>query len=121
MLQLGQAGRARFACPLTLTTHARPPGCLQNPEIQRMTQAIAQDPVFMEMAREMQESMLGAGMGNLNLNEEEGAAAEGAAPRAPGIPPGMPNIDPAKYMQVRRRTGGGCRAGWGARGRLLEH
>lgn len=35
---------------------APPARCLalQNPEIQRMTQAIAQDPVFMEMAREMQ-------------------------------------------------------------------
>ena len=45
------------------TTRRRPPphrrrpparSSLQDPNIQRMTQAISQDPVFMEMAKEMQ-------------------------------------------------------------------
>ena len=58
--------------------------------MQRMTQAISQDPVFMEMAKQMQESMLAGGMGGLALNgggvgalgvggeeeEEEGAEEE---------------------------------------------
>lgn len=84
-----------------------------------MTQAIAQDPVFLEMAKEMQEAMLSQGMGGMNLNgEDAGEATEGAAPRAapaaaagmpgmPGMPPmpGMPGIDPSKYMEVRARVG----------------
>ena len=52
--------------------------------------------------------MLSGGMANLNVNgegaEEEGEG-EGAAPGMPGgMPrmPGMPPIDPSKYMQVRR-------------------
>ena len=35
-----------------------------------MTEAIASDPGFMDIAKEMQESMM-AGMGGLNLNDEE--------------------------------------------------
>ena len=49
----------------------------QDPNIQRMTQAISQDPVFMDMARQLQDSLVG-GMGGLSLgadgpeDEEEG-------------------------------------------------
>ncbi|KAL4438040.1 hypothetical protein ABPG77_004261 [Micractinium sp. CCAP 211/92] len=91
---------------------------MQDPNIQRMTQAIAQDPVFLEMAKEMQEAMLSQGMGGMNLNgEDAGEATEGAAPRAapaaaagmpgmPGMPPmpGMPGIDPSKYMEAMQRV-----------------
>ena len=78
-----------------------------------MTQAIAQDPVFMEMAKEMQEAMLAGGMGGLNLGGEggEGGGEGGAAARGPGAMPGMPGmppmpggIDPAKYMQAMQRV-----------------
>jgi hypothetical protein len=80
---------------------------LQDPNIQRMTQAIAQDPVFMEMAKEMQEAMLSQNMGGLDLNGGGGGGAPpvGAMPGGmPGMMPGMPgmagNIDPSKYMEV---------------------
>ncbi|GAB4816755.1 hypothetical protein N2152v2_003801 [Parachlorella kessleri] len=70
-----------------------------------MTQAIAQDPVFMDMAREMQESMLAGGMGGLNLGEE-GEREGGQEAPAPGggMPPGMPQIDPNKYMEAMQRV-----------------
>jgi hypothetical protein len=63
-----------------------------------MTEAIAQDPSFQEMAKEMQEAM-----GGLNL-AGEGADAAGAAAGAGGMPAGMPNIDPSKYMQAMERV-----------------
>jgi hypothetical protein len=62
-----------------------------------MTQAISQDPVFMEMAKEMQEAMLSQNMGSMDINGGAAASEEAAAPRAA---PGMPPVDPAKYMQV---------------------
>ena len=68
-----------------------------------------QDPVFMDMAREMQESMLAGGMGGLNLGEER-EGGEAAAPPA-GMPPGMPPIDPNKYMEVGLLCVLGC-GGW---------
>lgn len=77
-----------------------------------MTQAIAQDPAFMEMAKEMQEAMLTQNMDGLNLGGEEGAAEGGAARGVPGMPgmPGMSGgIDPSKYMQV----GGGAQVWMG--------
>jgi hypothetical protein len=58
-----------------------------------MTEAIAQDPTFLEMAKEMQEAM-----GGLNLAGEGGEAAAG------GMPAGMPAIDPMKYMQAMERV-----------------
>jgi ankyrin repeat protein len=59
-----------------------------------MTEAIAQDPAFQEMAKEMQEAM-----GGLNLAGEGGEAAA-----AGGMPAGMPAIDPTKYMQAMERV-----------------
>ncbi|KAK2079474.1 hypothetical protein QBZ16_003166 [Prototheca wickerhamii] len=77
---------------------------MQDPTIQRMTEAIASDPGFMDIAKEMQESMM-AGMGGLNLNDEEAeAAAPGGFPG--GFPGGMPNIDPTKYMSAMQRIMG---------------
>lgn len=64
-----------FLCPLTLgdpTLDAlhRTPCTSQDPTIQRMTEAIASDPEFMEIAKEMQESMLSGNMNGLNLGGE---------------------------------------------------
>lgn len=70
-----------------------------------MTQAISQDPVFMEMAKEMQEAMLTQNMGAMDLNGGAAAGEEAAAQRGA---PGMPPVDPAKYMQVGGVEGGGC-------------
>lgn len=53
---------------------------MQDPNIQRMTQAIAQDPVFMEMAKEMQEAMLNQNMGGLDINGGEGGAPAASTP-----------------------------------------
>jgi len=61
-----------------------------------MTEAIAQDPTFLEMAKEMQESM-----GGLNLAGEGADAAGAAAAAGAG---GMPGIDPSKYMQAMERV-----------------
>ena len=71
-----------------------------------MTEAIAQDPVFQEMAKEMQDSMMAGGMGGLNLGEEdnpEAAAAAAATARGPAAPPA---IDPSKYMEAMNRVMG---------------
>jgi len=57
-----------------------------------MTEAISQDPVFQEMAKEMQEAMLSGGMDNLNIGGE-GAQA-----------PQMPGVDPNKYMDAFSRV-----------------
>ena len=76
----------------------------QDPNIRRMTEAISQDPVFLEMAKELQDSMLAGGMGGLNMDGEPGAEG-GAAPGAmPGAMPGMPPMDPAKYMEAMQRV-----------------
>jgi Ankyrin repeats (many copies) len=64
-----------------------------------MTEAIAQDPVFQEMAKEMQDAM-----GGLALGGEGAAAGEAPALGAGGMPPGMPAIDPTKYMQAMERV-----------------
>jgi len=71
-----------------------------------MTEAIAQDPVFAEMAKEMQEAMLSGDMGNLGLSSEDAGDAQGRAAAAPGMPPmpGMPGINPAKYMEAMQRV-----------------
>ncbi|RMZ53817.1 hypothetical protein APUTEX25_003956 [Auxenochlorella protothecoides] len=73
---------------------------MQDPTIQRMTEAIASDPEFMEIAKEMQESMLSGNMNGLNLGGEAGGSGAG------GMPPGMPNVDPAKYMSAMQRVMG---------------
>lgn len=62
------------ACPAA-THPCSPRATVQDPTIQRMTEAIASDPGFMEMAKEMQESMLSGGMGGLNLGGEVGCPA----------------------------------------------
>lgn len=64
-----------------------------------MTEAIAQDPVFQEMAKEMQ-----AAMGGLNLAGEDAGEAGADGPAAGGMPAGMPAVDPAKYMQAMERV-----------------
>lgn len=74
-----------------------------------MTEAIAQDPMFQEMAKEMQESMLAGDMGGLNLGEREGQESEDAGAAEPaagseGPAPGMPAIDPTKYMEAMQRV-----------------
>lgn len=79
-----------------LSSHLLP----QDPNIRRMTEAIAQDPIFQEMAKEMQEAMLSGGMGGLNIGEE---GAEGA-PAGAAAPPAMPAIDPTKYMEAMQRV-----------------
>ena len=66
-----------------------------------MTEAIAQDPVFQEMAKEMQDSMLAGGMGGLDLGAE---GAEGAPAEAGAVPRGMPPVDPTKYMEAMQRV-----------------
>lgn len=63
---------------------------LQDPNIRRMTEAISQDPMFQEMAKEMQEAMLSGGMDGMNLGET------GA--------PQMPGVDPSKYMDAFSRV-----------------
>jgi hypothetical protein len=73
--------------------HTLLPHGLQDPSIKRMTEAISQDPTFMELAKDIQESMLSGGMSGMNLG---GEGAEGAAREMPA----MPNIDPSKYMEV---------------------
>lgn len=65
---------------------------IQDPNIRRMTEAISQDPVFQEMAKEMQEAMLSGGMDGLNLGGEGGQ------------PPQMPAMDPSKYMDAFSRV-----------------
>ena len=57
-----------------------------------MTEAISQDPVFQEMAKEMQEAMLSGGMDGLNIGAEGGAAPQG------------PAIDQGKYMEAFQRV-----------------
>jgi hypothetical protein len=71
---------------------------LQDPNIRRMTEAISHDPAFMEMAKEMHESILAGGMGGLSLGE-------GASP-AGGVPGMMmpPGIDPSRYMEAMQRV-----------------
>ena len=56
-----------------------------------MTEAIAEDPAFQEMAREMQEAMLSGGMDGMSLGEG-------------GQPPAMPGVDPSKYMSAFSRV-----------------
>jgi len=65
---------------------------MNDPNIRRMTEAISQDPVFQEMAKEMQEAMLSGGMDNLNIGGEGGQA------------PQMPGMDPNKYMDAFSRV-----------------
>lgn len=50
-----------------------------------MTEAIAQDPVFQQMAQDMQESMLSGDMSGLNIGEG-------------------PQVDPNKYMEAFQRV-----------------
>ena len=78
-----------------------------------MTEAISQDPMFQELARDMQASMLSGNMSGLNINEGEdiGPAGDEDAERTganiPGGMPGMPGmagIDPAKYMEAMNRV-----------------
>ena len=57
-----------------------------------MTEALTQDPMFQEMAKEMQEAMLSGGMDGLNLEGEGGAPAE------------MGAMDPSKYMDAFSRV-----------------
>lgn len=80
----------------------------QDPNIRRMTEAIAQDPMFQEMAKEMQESMLAGGMGGLNLGERGAEESEDAGTANAGsggaAGPGMPAIDPTKYMEAMQRV-----------------
>jgi hypothetical protein len=56
-----------------------------------MTEALTQDPMFQEMAKEMQEAMLSGDMGAMNLEGEGGAS-------------GMPAMDPSKYMDAFSRV-----------------
>lgn len=65
---------------------------IQDPNIRRMTEAISQDPMFQEMAKEMQEAMLSGGMDGLNIAGEAGGA------------PQMPGVDPSKYMDAFSRV-----------------
>lgn len=85
---------------------------MQDPSIKQMAEQIANDPSFMGLTQQLQESMASM-MG--------GAGAEGAAAAGGGMPPGMPpgggmppgfpgmppggmpdpsNFDPTKYMQA---------------------
>lgn len=57
-----------------------------------MTEAISQDPMFQEMAKEMQEAMLSGGMDGMSLGGEAGGA------------PQMPGVDPSKYMDAFTRV-----------------
>jgi hypothetical protein len=81
---------------------------MQDPSIKQMAEQIANDPSFMGLTQQLQESMatMMGGAGG------EGAAAAGAGGgMPPGMPPGMPgmppggmpdpsNFDPTKYMQA---------------------
>ena len=85
---------------------------MQDPSIKQMAEQIANDPSFLGLTQQLQESM--ASM----MGGAEGAAAGGAGagagaaaggmpgmPPMPGMPgmPGMPdpaNFDPTKYMQA---------------------
>ena len=72
--------------------------------MQRMMQAVTQDPTFMEMARQMQDSLLSGGMGGLSLGGGGlggGAPAEGGGDSEAAPAPGALALDPAHYMQVR--------------------
>jgi hypothetical protein len=64
---------------------------MNDPNIRRMTEAISQDPMFQEMAKEMQEAMLSGGMEGMNLGENAAA-------------PQMPGVDPSKYMDAFSRV-----------------
>jgi hypothetical protein len=76
---------------------------MQDPSIKQMAEQIANDPSFMGLTQQLQESMA-------TMMGPEGAAAGGGG-MPPGMPPGMPgmppggmpdpsNFDPTKYMQA---------------------
>jgi hypothetical protein len=58
---------------------------MDDPQIRAMTEALTQDPAFVQMAAAMQEQMLAGGLGDLSLGEGAGAG-------------GMP--DPSQYMDA---------------------
>lgn len=63
-----------------------------------MTQAIANDPIFAELAKELQENALTGGMSDLSI----GGAEPAGAPE--GMPAMMPGVDPNKYMEAMQRV-----------------
>lgn len=86
---------------------------MQDPTMQRMMQAVTQDPTFMEMARQMQESLLSGGMGGLSLGGGglggalgSRAPAEGGGDSEAAPAPGALALDPAHYMQAMERLMG---------------
>jgi hypothetical protein len=73
-----------------------------------MAEQIANDPSFMGMTQQLQESMgamagmMGAGGGGM-MGGGAGGGGGGDGPAGPGLPGGMPdpaNFDPSKYMQA---------------------
>lgn len=90
--------------------------CMQDPSIKQMAEQIANDPSFMGLTQQLQDSMasmMGGAEGGAAAGA--GAAAGGAPGGMPGMPPGMPfpgmpggmpgmpdpaNFDPTKYMQA---------------------
>lgn len=71
-----------------------------------MTQALANDPMFAELAKELNETGLEGGMGGLNLQEGSSAGGAGAAAAAAGaIAPGGDPFQ-AKYMEAMEKVMG---------------
>lgn len=90
---------------------------MQDPSIKQMAEQIANDPSFMGLTQQLQESMasmMGGAEGAAAAGGAGAAAGAGAMPGMPGMPPGMPgmppgafpgmpdpaNFDPTKYMQA---------------------
>ncbi|KDD76634.1 hypothetical protein H632_c154p2, partial [Helicosporidium sp. ATCC 50920] len=96
---MGVRGEARLLPGYVSRIPSRDVWAVLDPNIQRMTQALSNDPTFLEMAREVQDKMLTGELAGLNLSDEDGEA------RAParGGAEGAEGMDPARYMEAMQR------------------